>query len=475
MSLYPDAPAIEPDPAGIQPWDAAALDGLRAEVAGPVLVPGDPGYEDEVVGFNLAAPHRPSVVVCATSESDVVAAVRFAGEHGLGVGVHATGHGGVSTIDELMISTSRMQGLDLDAEARTVTVGAGVKWRTVLDAVAPYGLTGACGSTSDVSVVGFTLGGGLPVLGRVIGFASDHVRSLRVVTADGIVRQVDADHETDLFWALRGGKGNVGVVTSMTLELLPIAQIHGGGIFFEGQHAAAVLPAFRDATRRAAEHTCLSLGLLRLPPLPDVPEPLRGRFVVHVRVAHHGEPDELDTLLAPLRAAAPAMMDMVGPLPTQQLDRVHNDPESPVPAYERGALLRDLDDATIASLLDLAGPDSGTPILLVEVRQLGGALSRPGAGPDAVGGRDAAFSLYTVGVLAPPVADIMPRAIEGLITAMEPHCTGGTLVNFHGQPRDASDRARCWTSQTYQRLQQVKVERDPANMFRFGHAVPLPA
>jgi FAD/FMN-containing dehydrogenase len=449
---------------------------LTTQVVGPVLLPGDPGYGAEVTGFNVALPHTPDVVVGATCTADVVAAVRYAGDHGLPVGVQATGHGVVTVVDHgVLITTSRMQDLVVDPVDRTVTVGAGVKWRPVLDAAAVHGLTGACGSTSDVGVVGYTLGGGLPVLGRAIGFASDRVRSMDVVTADGRLHHVDAEHDVDLFWALRGGKGNVGIVTSMTLELIPLAEVHAGGIFFDGQHAAAVLRAFREATALASEQTCLSFAFLRLPPLPDVPEPLRGRFVVHVRVSHIGDPAEVDDVLATIRGAAPAMMDMVGPLPTSELDRVHNDPEHPMPIHERGGLLRDLDDATLDALLRAAGPESGTPVLLVEVRQLGGALGRPGPHPDAVGGRDAPFSLYAVGVLAPPVADVMPDAVEGLVASLAEHCSDRALVNLHGTIRTDDDRARCWTPETYERLQATKAAHDPTNTFRFGHAVSLPA
>ena len=455
---------------------ATSVQQLRTRVAGPVLLPGDAGYADEVVGFNLAYPHSPDVVVGATRAADIVAAVRYAAELGLPVGVQATGHGVVAIVDEgVLITTSRMQDVVVDPVERTATVGAGVKWRALLDAAAPHGLTGACGSTSDVGVVGYTLGGGLPILGRAIGFASDRVRSMDVVTADGRLHHVDAEHGADLFWALRGGKGNVGIVTSMTLELLPITEIHGGGLFFDGEHAPAVLRAFRDATTRAAEHSCLSFGFLRLPPIPDVPEPLRGRFVVHVRLAHLGDPGEADELLRPIRAAAPVMMDLMGTIPATQTDQVHMDPDHPVPAHERGALLSDLDDATMEALLEVAGPASGTPALLVEVRHLGGALGRPGPWPDAVGARDAAFSLFAVGVLAPPVAAVMAPAVDGLVAAMAPHCTGQAFVNFHGMVRSDDDRARCWSNETYRRLQQTKQAHDPANTFRFGHAVAMPA
>jgi hypothetical protein len=449
---------------------------LQADVAGPVLQPGDDGYAEEIAGFNLALTHSPDLVVGASCTADVVAAVRYAAQHGLPVGVQATGHGVSALVDHgLLVTTSRLQDLVVDPVDRTVTVGAGVKWRRVLEAAAPHGLTGACGSTSDVGVVGYTLGGGLPLLGRAIGFAADRVRSMEVVTADGQLHHVDAEHDVDLFWALRGGKGNVGIVTSMTLELLPITEIYGGGIFFDGEHAAAVMRAFQAVAAAAPEHTCLSVAFLRLPPMPDVPEPLRGRFVMHVRVAHLGERHECDALIAPIRAAAPAIMDLVGPMPVTELDRVHMDPEHPVPALERGALLTALEDATVEALVDLAGPASSPPVLLVEVRLLGGALDRPGPHPDAVGTRGAAYSLYVVGVPMGPAAASVPQAVEDLVAAMAPHCSEIAFANLFGPLRSDDDRARCWSAETYARLQQTKATHDPDNMFRFGHAVALPA
>ena len=146
------------------------------------------------------------------------------------------------------------------------------------------------------------------------------------------------------------------------------------------------------------------------------------------------------------------------------------DPDHPIPAHERGALLAGLDDATMDTLLRLAGPGSATPALLVELRHLGGALGRPARGRDAVGARDAAFSLFAVGVLAPPVADIMGPAVDGLVAELAQHGTGRAFVNFHGTIRSDDDRARCWSDETYRRLQQTKQAHDPANTFRFGHA-----
>jgi FAD/FMN-containing dehydrogenase len=445
---------------------------LADSVTGPVLRPGDEGYAEEVAPFNLARQHTPDVVVAARSADDVAAAVRWAGEHALPVGVQATGHGAVVPITHgVLVSTRGLDEVSIDPERRTARVGAGVKWRRLLDEAAEHGLSGLCGSTSDVGVVGYTLGGGLPVLGRKYGFSSDHVRSFDVVTGDGEVHHVETGDGSELDWALRGGKGNVGIVTSMELELLDVADLYGGALFWPGALAPTLLTVFAEWVETLPEEFSASIGLLRLPPVPEVPEPLRGQFTVHLRVAYLGDDAEGERLLAPMRAVAPPMIDMVGRMPYTELDRIHMDPEHPVPFEEGGTLLRELAPDTIGAILDHAGPEATScPLLLVEVRLLGGALAR--GGTDAVSGRDAAYSLFAVGALMPPIAEAVPGAIRGVVGAMAPWSTGGTMVNFHGVPGDDADRARAWSAPTYQRLQRAKASYDPANLLRFGHAVP---
>ena len=447
------------------------ISALAQTVTGPVHVPGDEGYADEVAAFNLARQHTPDAVVAARSAEDVALAVRWAGEHALPVGVQATGHGAVVPITHgVLVSTRGLDEVSIDPERRTARVGAGVKWRRLLDAAAEHGLAGLCGSTSDVGVVGYTLGGGLPVLGRGFGFSSDHVRSFDVVTGDGEVHHVEAGDGSELDWALRGGKGNVGIVTSMEVELIDVQDLYGGAIFWPGALAPTLLTVFAEWAETLPDEFSASIGLLRLPPLPEVPEPLRGQFTVHLRVAFLGDDAEGERLLAPMRAAAPPMIDMVGRMPYTELDRIHMDPEEPVPYEEGGVLLREVGPDTIGAILDRAGPEAtACPLLLVELRLLGGALSR--GGTDAVSGREAAYALFAVGVLMPPVAEAVPGAIRDVVGAMAPRSNGDTMVNFHGVPGDDAVRARAWSAPAYQRLQRAKATYDPGNLLRFGHAV----
>jgi FAD/FMN-containing dehydrogenase len=445
------------------------------ELTGIVLRPGDPGFAAEIAGFNLATTHTPEVVVGATGPADVVAAVRWAAARGRSIAVQATGHGANIAVDGgVLINTRRMCAVQIDPATRTATVGAGATWRDVLAAAEPHGLAGLNGSSSSVGVVGYTTGGGLPVLGRPFGYASDHVRGFEVVTADGRPRHVDAGTEPDLFWALRGGKGNAAVVTSMTFGLVPVARIFGGSVFYPGAAAADLLPAYADWVAGLPEATSTALQLLRLPPFPDIPEPLRGQFVVQLCVAHTGDAAEGAALLAPMRAAARPVVDTVAELPYLEVDRVYQDPDHPMPAREGCVLLRELSAGAIDAVLDLAGPATDSPLLLLALRHLGGALARPPAVPDAVCMRDAGFLAQTVGVLAGPRAADVPAATAAAQEALAPFATGRTTVNLHGTPGDDADRARAWTPEVYERLRRVKQRYDPAGRLRAGHTVPLP-
>ncbi|MFD7136208.1 FAD-binding oxidoreductase [Streptomyces sp. NPDC059894] len=452
-----------------------ALSGVR----GPVLRPGDDGYAAEVTGFNLAALHTPDVVVCATGADDVVAALRWASATGTPVAVQATGHGANFPVERgLLISTARMREVRVDPERRTATVAAGARWSDVMAAGAPHGLAGLSGTSTGAGVVGYTLGGGLPVLGRAYGHSSDLVRSLRVVTPDGTLHETDPDHEPDLFWALRGGKGNVGIVTSLVCELLPLPRFLGGGLYTPGEHTEALLRAWVDWTRTVPDEMCSAFSVLRLPPIPQLPEPLRGGFWARVALAWPGDPAEGEELIAPLRAAAPLTVDTVEVMDHTALDRIHLEPQDPLPARESCALLRDLPPDAVRAFVDRTGPSAGPdhPLLMTELRHLGAALARPPAVPDAVCGRDAAYAMAAVGVLsAPPAAEAVERETAALAAAMAPYGTGRTLVNIHGTPGDETDRARAWTPETYDRLRTLKSRYDPADLLRYGHTVtPAP-
>jgi hypothetical protein len=346
-----------------------------------------------------------------------------------------------------------------------------VKWRSVLEASVPHGLIGLHGSSTDVGVVGYTVGGGLPVLGRAHGFAADHVRSMEVVTADGALRRIDAEAEAELFALMCGGKGNFGIVTALEFSLFELGDFYGGGIIYPGADAAPVLTAFREWLPTLPDDSSPSISLLRLPDMDFVPPPLRGQFVVHLRFAFLGNREDGDALLAPMRAVSTPLMDTAGPMSYLDVDQIHMDPADPLPFSDGGALLKDFDEEAAAELLRLAGDGTDCPLLLIEIRPLGGALSRAGVLPNAVSGRDAAFLLFLVGLRVPGAAEAVAASIRGILAAMAPYSTGYTLVNFHGEPGDDADRARAWSPAVYERMRAAKTSYDPGNLLRFGHAI----
>src|SRR3954454_11757974 len=281
------------------------LDALRRQVAGPVLEPGDADYDAEVATWNQITTHRPPIVVGAVCADDVQAAVRYAVKHRLSVAVQATGHGASFPVtDGILITTKRMTNVAVDVQRGTARFGAGAKWAHVIEASAPYGLAPLSGSTSDVGAVGYTVGGGMGPLGRRYGFSADRVRSIEIVTGDGKLRTITADDDSGLFWGIRGGRSNLGIVTAMEIDLVLLPRLYGGGIFFDGADASTVVHAWREWVQTVPEEMTSSIALLRLPDIEQVPPPLRGRLTVHLRIAYVGEPCWGEKLVAPMRAAA---------------------------------------------------------------------------------------------------------------------------------------------------------------------------
>jgi FAD/FMN-containing dehydrogenase len=453
----------------------ADVDRLRGRVHGPVHLAGHDdaaGLAAEAACWNVAVRHDPAVVVGATCAADVAAAVGWAGEHGLPVAVQATGHGPVRAATGcLLVSTRRMQGVAVDPGRRVARLEAGVTWAKVVQAAAEHGLTPLVGSSSGVGAVGYTLGGGMGPLGRLHGFAADHVHALDVVTADGELRRASAEEEPELFWGLRGGKSNLGIVTAMEIGLVPGDALVGGGVFFAGHSAAGVLHAFRGWAPGLPEQVSTSLAVLRLPELEEVPPPLRGQTVLHLRVTSSGlDPAEVDRLLAPMTATGEVLLGSVGPLLPTELDSVHMDPVAPMPTWEKGVLLRELPAGAVDALLAAAGPEVDVPLIAVELRLMGGALARPAAVPNAVSGRDGAWSLLVVGPMAPGLTEVVPAVGAGVLGALAPWTATGRLVNFLGAA-GGPEVVAAWEPAAAARLLELKERFDPDRVFSFGYAV----
>jgi len=452
---------------------AADIDELRAQVRGPVYAAGDDGLAAEVAAWNIAVQHTPAVAVGATCAADVAAAVSWAVAHDLRVAVQATGHGPVrNACGSLMITTRRMQGVHIDPERRIARVQAGVTWITVMEAAAEYGLAGLCGSSSGVGVVGYTLGGGMGSLGRKYGFAADRVTAVELVPADGRVRRVTADTDPELFWALRGGKGNFGIVTALEIELVPVPSLFGGGIFFSGDDAPALLHRFREWAPDLPEEVGTSIAILRIPDMEELPPPLRGKTAVHLRFAYSGTDHALaERLLSPMKTAGTILLGYVGPMRTDEMDGIHMDPTDPMPGWEKGILLRELPAEAVDALLATAGPQLEIPLIMAEIRLMGGALGRPAAVPDAVPGRSAAFSLFVLGPGVPELAQVVPAIGKGVLQAMAPWRAAESLINFLGDVSGPGEVLAAYPEESRERMVAVKRAVDPDGVFTFGHAI----
>ena len=453
--------------------DVRALD---RESIGPVALPGDTGYAEECTGFNLAVSHTPAAVVGATAPEDVLAAVRFAGQRGLPVGVLATGHQPSRPADgAVLINTRRMNEVIIDTSSRVARVAAGVASGQLVDAAAEHGLAPLNGSSLSVGVTGYTLGGGFsPFQGRLRGWAADHVRAIEVVTADAQLRQVTADAEPDLFWAMRGGKDNFGIATAMEISLFDVPRLYGGSIFFPGELAREVLHAFQEWVATVPDEMTAAVSLLREPPLPGIPDFLAGKFVVYVRVAYLGPADEGERLIEPLRKVGPAIVDTVAEVPyAEMVHAMPAEPPFPVPAYDSSVWLRELTGEAVDAIVANVGPDSGSPLINVELRHLGGALSRTPEPPNAVAGRTAAFHLFSVGVGGPDAATALYESEDKLENSVEPWAASESAPNYFSVRDARADRIRgAYDPAAYERLTAIKRVWDPENMFRVNNNIP---
>jgi hypothetical protein len=451
------------DPA-VLPQQRPDLDVLRRRLTGALTEAHEPACAELALPWNLSVPMQPSAVVSAATARDVAETMRFAGEHGLSVGVQATGHGAISAhAGQLLVSTRGLDEVTVHAQG-WARVGAGVKWGRVVQAAAPYGLAPVCGSSGDVGVVGYLTGGGVGPMARTHGLSADTVRAFEVVTGDGELRRVTPTEHPDLFFALRGGKGCAGIVTSVEVDLLPMSTFYGGALYFDGSDAAAVVACWRQWSAALPEQATTSFVLLQLPPLPFVPPELAGRLTLGVRFLWTEEPSEGARLLAPMREAAPVLLDGVGVLPYAAVDAVHADPVDPMPVVERAMLLSDFPAEAAQALLAGAGAGSGSPQVVVEVRQLGGALGRDGQHPSAFDHRAAAYSLLTIGMAPDPT---VPGHADGLLAALAPWDTGGSWPNF-SPPHDAASARRAYSGPTLERLGEVARRYDPAGVLAAG-------
>jgi FAD/FMN-containing dehydrogenase len=454
-----------------RPGDIARL---RESVDGNVSAPGEDGYDVERFNTNVA--HRPALVVSALSTADVRKTVEFGAAAGIPVAVQATGHGAIAADGALLIDTRHLSAVSVDPQRRTARVAAGTRWQEVVDAAAQHSLAPLNGTALSVGVVGYTLGGGLSPLGRAFGFASDHVRFAELVTADGSIRRVTDGTDPELLWALRGAKGNLGIVTGLEFALFPVPGIYGGGLYFPGDLAGKALAAWSAWTAAAPETVTSSFALLRLPAAPVFPEPLRGTLSVHIRVACLASQEEGEALTAPLRAIWTPLAGTLAEMPYPDVGTVfavNGRQPARAPYHDRSVLLRDLPDEAARVLLDQVGPGADSPLLITELRHLGGALDRTSPDTSPISTDGAQFLLSSTGVGGMEHAGRFKTYQAALADAMAPWVLGRKALNFlSGDEIAPGTVSGAYAPDIYKRLAAIKRELDPHNLFRVNHNIP---
>jgi hypothetical protein len=452
------------------------LGNLKEELTGGLVLPGDPGWDAARAAWLLDVDQRPAAVASPATAADVARVVDAARGLGLRVAAQTTGHHAsalASLQDTVLLKTSRLTGVRIDAAARKARVASGAVWLDVSRPASAAGLAGLAGSSPDVGVAGYTLGGGLGWLARRHGLAANSVTAIELVTADGRQRRVDHRHDPELFWALRGGGGRFGVVTALEFRLYPVPELYAGWLAWPWERAREVLRAWREWLPSLPDEVTSIGRLLQVPPFPHLPEAFRGRQLVAVEAAILRDRDAGAALLRPLRALRPEI-DTVAAVPPLALSHLHLDPEGPVPAgVGQHRLLGDLPAAAIDALVETAGPGTGSPLHSIELRQLGGAVARPGPGAGALATLDASFMLFGAGIPdGPESVDAMEARLRTLFDRLRPWDTGRAYANFAKGPADPRD---FFPADTYRRLRRVKAEVDPDDLFLAIHPIPARA
>lgn len=448
---------------------------LAARLAGRIATPADPDWDAVRSAWNLAVDQRPEMVAFPASAGDVAAVVGYARARGLAVAPQGTGHNAAALDDlagTILLRTDRMREVTINPEARIVRAGAGAVWAEVTGPLARCGLAALAGSSGDVGVAGYTLGGGYSWLARRRGLAASAVTAAELVTGDGTFHRVDAGTEPELFWAVRGGAGNAGIVTALEFRALPVAEVYGGALLFPIGRAAEVFAAYQQWTQGLDERATTCVRLLRLPPLPDLPAMLRGQAFAVVDGAIDAPAGQAERLLAPLRALGPAI-DMFAPMPAAALGQIHMDPPAPVPARGDGLILDDLPAEAIDALLSVAGPGVDSPLLAVDLRHLGGAVGRPDPDGGAVNYLPGRFLLFAAGITpVPEAASAVEQAIGAVRTALAPWAGDRDYPNFR---EAAVPAARFYSRQTLGRLLAVQAAHDPNRVIRANHRLDIQA
>jgi FAD/FMN-containing dehydrogenase len=435
-----------------------------------LLTPGSDGYEANRGVFNVLLSQNPATIVTPGGAADVVDAVAYARAEGLRIGAQRTGHGAEplgDLADTMLVQTAAMNSVSIDAARRVARVGAGALWGDVVPQASEMGLAACHGSSPTVGIVGYSLGGGVGWYGRKHGLQCNRVTAVELVDANGTERRVDAESDPELFWALRGAGGDFGIVTALEFELLPIAEVFAGALFFPVERAGEVLHAWHEWTATAPDEVTSIGRLMSFPPLPEIPEPLRGNSFAIVEAVALLPEGEATEVLAPLRALGPAM-DTFQAQPPAGISGLHMDPPEPAPYAGYGMLLGDLPGEAIDAWLGAIGPDSPSKLLSVELRHDGGAMAESNPAHGAMDCLPGEFLMYGVGIVPEPSAMAPTKEWLGAMTAAMKPWDAGRYLNFSDESEDIGV---AFSPETVERLRAAKAKYDPENLFHANHPV----
>ncbi|UYM04623.1 FAD-binding oxidoreductase [Solicola gregarius] len=434
-----------------------AASDLERSFHGAVLRPGDDRYDAERLSWYRTIDPRPAVIAEATSRSDVAVAVRVAREHGLPLTIQSTGHGTISPAEGMLLRTSLMAGVEIDPGRRLARVEPGALWSDVIAAAAPYGLAPLSG-TPAVGVVGYTLGGGAGWLSRTHGYAADSLTAAEIVTSDGEVRRVDGERHPDLYWALRGGGGAFAAVTALEFYLYPVGQVWSGLTMYPFDRAASALAAYRDWSATEPDVLNTSVTAMRVPPMPQLPEEVRGRLVLALRV--FGSEPNAAGLAEPLTAAAgEPLFGGFGELTFADAAHAAGPPPPPMAARQHIDLVREVPDALLDTVVEAA--EESPAVMAIELRHWGGAMARSAPGHGPVGHRDLPYSVVATAVDSDPDSGAADQ-VASIADRVRPYASGLTFRNFETDPARMS---AAYTAEDYARLTQIKTAWDPDGVF----------
>jgi FAD/FMN-containing dehydrogenase len=453
----------------------AASGALRLGIpADRVVLRGEADYDAARLPWNVTADQRPYAVARPRTATEVAAVVRAAAEAGLRVAPQSTGHNAGPLAqqdldDVVVVRTEAMNRAASDPGRGIVRVEGGTTWEPAVHAAAAHGRAVLHGSSPDVGIAGYSLGGGMGWYARKLGLATNSLTAVELVVGDGTIVRASAEENPALFWALRGGGGSFGVVTALEMASYPIETAYAGHLMWDISRTEDVLREWSAWAPTADDEITTAFRVLRLPDLPDIPELVRGRSLVDVNGAVLGSDEQGERLLRSLRALGPEI-DSFERVPAASLVRLHMDPEGPTPFASDSSMLGSFADATVDAFVDSVGPDATSSLLLAELRQLGGALGRPHQGGGVLSHLEGAFVAFAGGIAATPELGAAAHAdAVRLMQALQPWSNGRQYLNFAENPVDARTG---YADGVWRQLAGIRSAVDPHGTFVANHPVP---